>query len=131
MYDPFTKEQLDCLRYIAERYRLSRCEFYVFIRVFQGKTNKQIGKELFLTEKTIKYHLGYIYSKTRIHSRIQVFSLILDMEWPQLTPKTEKYAEFTYHPNERGKNLKIAETEEDKEKELPLPFGSSTTNFSD
>lgn len=36
----------------------------------QGKTNRQIGEILFISENTVKYHLKIIYSTLKIENRI-------------------------------------------------------------
>lgn len=35
-----------------------------------GKTNKQIGVDMFICEKTVEYHLGNLYSKTGARTRV-------------------------------------------------------------
>ena len=44
------------------------------LRVLQllstGKTNKQIGVDMFVCEKTVEYHLGKLYSKTGARTRV-------------------------------------------------------------
>lgn len=37
--------------------------------VKQGKTNKEIGQELFISENTVKYHLKSIYTMMGIENR--------------------------------------------------------------
>jgi LuxR family maltose regulon positive regulatory protein len=34
-----------------------------------GKTNKEIGRELYLTENTVKFHVRNIYSKLTVTTR--------------------------------------------------------------
>ena len=38
----------------------------------QGKTNKEIASQLFLSPKTIEYHLTNTYRKLGVHSRAEV-----------------------------------------------------------
>jgi len=37
--------------------------------VVRGHTNKEVAAELFLTEKTVEYHLSKIYSKLAVGNR--------------------------------------------------------------
>ena len=43
----------------------------------EGKTNKDIAASLFLSPKTIEFHLGHIYRKLDIHSRTQLARALL------------------------------------------------------
>lgn len=38
----------------------------------KGKTNKEIGQELYVCEKTVKFHLTNIFKKLNLRSRAQV-----------------------------------------------------------
>ena len=51
---------------------LSRRETEVVEQLVLGKTNKEIADTLFVTEKTIKFHLTNIYKKMCIRSRSQL-----------------------------------------------------------
>lgn len=35
-----------------------------------GKTNKQIGLDMYVCEKTVEYHLGNLYTKTGARTRV-------------------------------------------------------------
>ena len=37
--------------------------------VAEGKTNREVGAQLFLSPKTIEWHLGHVYRKLGIRSR--------------------------------------------------------------
>jgi DNA-binding NarL/FixJ family response regulator len=37
-----------------------------------GKTNKQIGFDMCVCEKTVEYHLGNLYTKTGARTRVAV-----------------------------------------------------------
>lgn len=41
-------------------------------KVSQGLSNKQVAKELFVEEKTVKYHLTDVYSKLGLKSRAEL-----------------------------------------------------------
>lgn len=38
----------------------------------QGLTNKEIGRELFVSPKTVEYHLGHVYEKLQLTGRRQL-----------------------------------------------------------
>lgn len=48
---------------------LSDREIQVLIGLMEGKTNKHIAEQLFLSERTIKFHCGNIYKKLKIKNR--------------------------------------------------------------
>lgn len=45
-------------------------ELQVAMLVAEGKTNREVGAQLFLSPKTIEWHLGHVYQKLGIHSRV-------------------------------------------------------------
>ena len=42
----------------------------------EGLSNKEIGEKLYISERTVKSHLGTIFQKTGTHSRVQLALLI-------------------------------------------------------
>jgi len=42
--------------------------------VAAGKSNREVGEELYLTTKAVEYHLGNIFTKLGIRSRHQLAS---------------------------------------------------------
>jgi len=57
---------------IQDRYGLSNRELEVVETVAKGITNKEAGNALFVTEKTIKFHLTNIYKKIGVKSRAEL-----------------------------------------------------------
>lgn len=51
------------------RFDLSQRETEVMELIIQGKTNSEIGRELFLAEKTIKNNINRIFAKLQVTSR--------------------------------------------------------------
>ncbi len=51
---------------------LTRRELDVLRAIATGKTNQEIGKELFLSENTVKYHVHSILEKLRLKNRREV-----------------------------------------------------------
>ena len=52
---------------------LTNREYDVLENLISGKTGKEIGKALFLSENTIKYHIKKIYKKLDVHSKAELF----------------------------------------------------------
>jgi DNA-binding CsgD family transcriptional regulator len=52
-----------------EAEELTPQELQIALRVAEGKSNKEVAAALFLSHKTIEFHLGRIYRKLDIHSR--------------------------------------------------------------
>jgi DNA-binding NarL/FixJ family response regulator len=50
----------------------------VAIAVARGATNREVAAELFLSPKTIEFHLGRVYRKLGIHSRTELAALATD-----------------------------------------------------
>lgn len=47
-------------------------ELEILQLVIMGKTNKQIAHEVFISKKTVEFHLDNIYAKTGIRTRVMV-----------------------------------------------------------
>lgn len=58
----------DLLR--IEDYNLTERQLEIIELVKKGKTNKEIGEELFISENTVKYHLKIIYKALGIDNRL-------------------------------------------------------------
>lgn len=52
--------------------RLSPRELEVLQRVVQGKDNRTIAQELFISEKTVKNHVAHILEKLEVSNRLQL-----------------------------------------------------------
>lgn len=50
---------------------LSKREYEVLKLIAQGYNNKEIGKELFISEKTVKNHITSIFKKLDVEDRVQ------------------------------------------------------------
>lgn len=55
---------------------LSPQELKVARAVAEGATNKEVAARLFLSPKTIDFHLGRVYSKLGIHSRTELAAMV-------------------------------------------------------
>ena len=62
--------------------RLTAHELQVALLVSQGMTNREVAAALFLSPKTIEYHLSQIYRKLDVRGRSQLARLMA-MELPE------------------------------------------------
>jgi two-component system, NarL family, response regulator DegU len=51
-------------------------ELQIIQLVVNGHKNKEIGEQLFISEKTVKHHLTKIFRKLNIHKRVQLKGII-------------------------------------------------------
>lgn len=66
---------------IVKENNVSSREAQVIELTVKGLSNKEIGNQLFITEKTVKFHLSNIYKSVGVSSRAQLIVKFL----PQLT----------------------------------------------
>ncbi len=55
--------------------QLTPQELQIALHVAEGKTNRDVGATLFLSPKTVEFHLGRVYRKLGIHSRAELIRL--------------------------------------------------------
>lgn len=67
--------QRDNLEELFEFYNITRREQEIIKLICQGKTNKEIAAELFITPVTVRDHLSHIYKKTNVGNRTQLSGL--------------------------------------------------------
>lgn len=60
---------------------LSQRELEVLQYIAQGKTNKEIGKQLFISEKTVKAHLRAIFKKLKVTDRTEAVAYAMREGW--------------------------------------------------
>ena len=58
---------------------LTQKEFEILNSIFQGKTNRQMAEEHFVSVNTIKTHLKNIYDKLDVHTRTQAIAMLREM----------------------------------------------------
>jgi DNA-binding CsgD family transcriptional regulator len=58
---------------------LSTREQQVATAIASGLTNRQAGRLLFVSPKTIEYHLGWVYRKLQIGSRRQLPAIVAQL----------------------------------------------------
>ena len=62
---------------------LSPRERDILALIGDGLTNREIGKKLFLSEKTVKNHISRLLAKLGVHRRVQAAVLASQLEQPQ------------------------------------------------
>ena len=70
-----TKQKDHDITIFCNKYELTEREKEVLLKVFEGKSTKEIGDILFISPGTVKIHIQRIFNKTYTHSRIELFSL--------------------------------------------------------
>lgn len=69
------------LNNLTEKYQISKREKEIIYMILQGKSNKEIEKELFISQNTVKNHIYNIFQKTGVNSRAQLTRyFITDLE---------------------------------------------------
>ena len=61
----------------AERFRLSAREAEVLALLVLGDSNAEIAKQLYVSHKTIKNHLGAIYERMGVRNRVEAATVTL------------------------------------------------------
>jgi DNA-binding CsgD family transcriptional regulator len=62
---------------LARDYKISKREREVMGLIVEGKSNKQIQEQLFISPHTVKNHIYNLYQKLEINSRSQLLSLVM------------------------------------------------------
>ncbi|HEX5954485.1 MAG TPA: helix-turn-helix transcriptional regulator [Solirubrobacterales bacterium] len=71
------RRAVDRARY-GDPEELTAQEVRVARAVARGGTNREVAAELFLSPKTIDFHLGRVYRKLDIHSRAELATLVAE-----------------------------------------------------
>lgn len=72
---------------------LTKREMEILRLVAEGLTNEEIGKKIYISEKTVKTHLTNIFDKLKVNNRFKAALLIMDRPGEReavLSPKTGK-----------------------------------------
>lgn len=73
-------EHQNAIAAFALHEKLTEREREITALLLEGKTNRMIATELFLSENTIKTHVKNIYSKLKVQSRMELVGLMLDLQ---------------------------------------------------
>jgi DNA-binding CsgD family transcriptional regulator len=58
------------------RHRLTPQEVQIALALAQGQTTREAAAKLFLSPKTVDYHLRNVYDKLEIHSREELRAIM-------------------------------------------------------
>lgn len=76
----FIKEQISLKKYNEDKApsfpSFTKRELQIIQLVVHGHKNKEIGEELFISEKTVKHHLTKIFKKLNINKRAQLKDIV-------------------------------------------------------
>jgi len=72
---PGIKESAIDFSILASKFGITNREKDIIKLVCEGKTNKEIGEELFITSITVRDHLSNIFRKTNVKRRVQLANL--------------------------------------------------------
>ncbi len=61
---------------LLDRHELSQREREILVLLMRGRKNKEIAKELFISENTVKVHVYNIYKKLGVSSRLAILDLL-------------------------------------------------------
>lgn len=61
---------------ISSALGLTRSELLVAGLVAKGRSNREVAAELFLSVKTVEFHLRHVFSKLQIHGRHELAELM-------------------------------------------------------
>lgn len=77
LYNPVTSpeeaEKRRQMEYVS-RFSLSAREQEIFSLIIQGMSNMEIANALYITESTVKFHVGNIFKKTGLGSRLDLIT---------------------------------------------------------
>jgi DNA-binding NarL/FixJ family response regulator len=59
--------------------KLTQKEFEILTSIFEGKTNRQMAEEHFISLNTIKTHVKNLYDKLDVHTRTQAIAKLREM----------------------------------------------------
>lgn len=66
----------EAMELVKEKYELTKREVEILKEVYNGKTNTQIGEDLFISESTVKAHIYNIFRKMNVKSRVEAVCII-------------------------------------------------------
>ena len=70
--------------------RLTAHELQVVRAIAAGASNREAAAALFLSPKTIEFHLGHVYRKLRIRGRTELATLAIRRGWLDTAPQTSR-----------------------------------------
>ncbi len=53
--------------------KLTKREIEVLTHVIQGKSSREVAEQLFVSKRTVDFHLANVYDKLHVNNRVQAF----------------------------------------------------------
>ena len=53
--------------------KLTKREIEVLTHVIQGKSSREVADQLFVSKRTVDFHLANVYDKLHVNNRVQAF----------------------------------------------------------
>ena len=75
----FSKLETDFVK-VLTKYKITKREAEIVQLICDGKKNKEIEEVLFISIKTVKYHIFNIYRKLNVKSRLELMNVINDLK---------------------------------------------------
>ena len=57
----------------AQLVKLTKREIEVLTHVIQGKSSREVAETLFVSKRTVDFHLANVYDKLHVNNRVQAF----------------------------------------------------------
>lgn len=121
------------LRDVLTQKGLSNREAEVAELVVKGLSNKEVANQLFVTEKTVKFHLTNIYKKMNVKSRAQLIVWCMPYQSFVETPQAgvvpaqnninQNYGQSNYQANRPAQQAPVENTA------TSLTAGNANINF--
>jgi DNA-binding CsgD family transcriptional regulator/tetratricopeptide (TPR) repeat protein len=92
-------------RRVREGEELTPQELQIALQVAEGKTNKEVGAALFLSHKTVEYHLRSVYRKLNIHSRGQLIRHLASGSEPRTASESQLRGKNRANESSGGESL--------------------------
>ena len=73
---PLERLQLTISQDFITKHNISSRETEILSLILQGKSNKQIGDKLFISQSTVKTHISNLFNKCRVKSRYALITLL-------------------------------------------------------
>ena len=70
-FEIFEVQEENLAKLSIKKYGLTKRESELFICFFLGLSNNQIGEKLFISFKTVKFHVGHIMEKMGTNNKLQ------------------------------------------------------------
>ena len=114
--------------HLRKNKKLSKCETEVAILVIQGMISKEVAKELYVSEKTVKFHIGNCFKKLNVERRAELVWTLPLVDFILTCGKPG--IESDKNPNSQGPAPEYVEPNKEApaEQEESIPSGVSTVS---